>query len=73
MFCIDIYPDVATRVVARACLAASRTTQLTAKLDEHLNGQRRVVHGGLRNEPGLVYAQEFFVEIFVMHVPKLAA
>ena len=70
---IKMSPRASTRVVARACLAASRATRLAAKLDEHLDGQRRVVHGDLGNEPRLVYAQEFFVEIFVVHQRKLAA
>ena len=70
---IKMSPRASTRVVARACLAASRAIRLAAKLNEHLDGQRRVVHGDLRNEPGLVYAQEFFVKIFVVHQRKLAA
>jgi len=40
---------------------------------EHLDGQRRVVHGDLRNEPGLFSAQEFFVKVFVVYQRKLAA
>ena len=70
---IKMSPRASTTVVARACLAASRKTRRAAKLDEHLEGQRRVVHGDLKNKLRLVYAQEFFVKIFVVHVPKLGA
>ena len=35
----------------------------SAKLNENLDGQRHVVYGDLRNEPGCVYAQKYAVYI----------
>ena len=55
------------------CLATSRAIPLAAKLNKHLNGQRRVFYDDLGNELGLVYAEEFIEKDFVVHTPKLAA
>ena len=66
-------PLAPPRVVARACLAAARATRFGAKLNEHFDDQLRVVHGDLGNELGIIYAQEFFVEIFVVHACKIAS
>ena len=70
---VKMPPLAPPRVVARAGLAASRATQCAAKLNDHFNGQSRVVNGDLGNDPRLVYAQDFFVEIGVVHPRKLAA
>ena len=43
----------------RANAFAAWATQFAAKLNGHFNGQRRVVHGDLGDDPGLVYAQVF--------------
>ena len=70
---VKMPPLAPPRVVARAGLAASRATRFAAKLDDHLNGQSRVVNGDQGNDPRLMYAQDFFVEISVVHPRKLAA
>ena len=68
-----MYSKSAVKCEPQSAHGASWATWLAAKLNEHLDGQRRVVHGDLGNEPGLVYAQEFFVEVCVVHEGKLAA